>query len=148
VVALILAYVGYNASYALLSYPAGRVADQWPKHRVYALGLACFTVAYLGLGLVGRPGPGAVVLLIVYGGFAACTDGVGKAWVSSLVPDAQQSGAQGLFQGLTGGAILVAGIWAGLAWGSAGVVPLLVSGAVAAVLTVVLASGRLTPATP
>lgn len=145
VVALILAYVGYNASYALLSYPAGLLADRWPKHRVYALGLACFTVAYLGLGLV-RSGPWAFVILIVYGGFAACTDGVGKAWVSSLVPDARQSGAQGLFQGLTGGAILVAGIWAGLAWGSAGVVPLLISGAVAAVLTVILATGRLTPA--
>ena len=144
VVAMILAYVGYNASYALLSYPAGLLADRWPKHRVYALGMACFTVAYLGLGLV-HSGAWAVVILIVYGGFAAFTDGVGKAWVSSLVPDARQSGAQGLFQGLTGGAILIAGIWAGLAWGSAGVVPLLISGSVAAVLTVVLASGRLTP---
>lgn len=145
VVGVIGAYVGYNAAYALLSYPAGTLADRWPKHRVYALGLACFSIAYLGLGLVGS-GPLAVVLLIVYGGFAACTDGVGKAWVSSLVPDARQSGAQGLFQGLTGGAILIAGIWAGLAWGSAGVVPLLISGAVGAVLTVVLASGRLVPA--
>lgn len=138
------AYVAYNAAYALLSYPAGMLADRWPKHRVYALGLACFAIAYLGLGLVGSGG-WAVALLIVYGGFAACTDGVGKAWVSSLVPDTRQAGAQGLFQGLTGGAILVAGIWAGLAWGTAGVLPLLISGAVAAVLTVLLASGRLLP---
>ena len=41
--------------------------------------------------------------------------------------------------------MLAAGLWAGFAWGGAGVVPLLVSGAVGAVLAVVLASGRLVP---
>jgi MFS family permease len=138
------AYVAYNAVYALASYPAGALADRWPRHRVYALGMACFAAAYLGLGLITAK-PWAVALLLVYGGFAACTDGVGKAWISSLVPEGRQAGAQGLFQGLTGGAVLVAGLWAGLAWGSAGAFPLVLSGAIAAVLAVVLATGLVTP---
>ena len=49
------------------------------------------------------------MLLPIYGGFAACTDGVGKAWIASLAPETGQGGAQGLYQGATGGAVLVAG---------------------------------------
>lgn len=146
VTGVVAAYVAYNGCYALLSYPAGALADRWPRHRVYAVGLACFAVAYLGLGLV-ESKPWAVVLLIVYGGFAACTDGVGKAWISSLAPEGRQGTAQGLFQGLTGAAILIAGLWAGLAWGGDGVVPLLISGTVAVALTAILLTGRWTSVT-
>ena len=63
--------------------------------------------------------------------FAACTDGVGKAWASSLVGPALQGRAQGIYQGFTGMAIVIAGVWAGLAWHGTGVVPLLISGIVA-----------------
>lgn len=33
----------------------------------------------------------------------------------ALAPEAPQAGAQGLYQALSGGAVLVAGLWAGLA---------------------------------
>ncbi len=127
--AVVASYLLYNAVYAGLSYPAGALSDRWPRHRVYATGLLCFAAGYLGLGLADQ---GWLVFLILplYGGFAACTDGVGKAWVSSLAPRHLQGWAQGLFQGLTGGAILVAGLWAGLLWGDDGRLPLLVSGTV------------------
>ena len=96
-----------------------------------------FAVAYLGLGL-SRSHVLAWVLIGLYGLFTAFTDGVAKAWISSLAPPEQQSGAQGVFQGLTGFGVLIAGIWAGLAWGSDGRVPLLVSGTVGAVIAVLL----------
>jgi len=73
------------------------------------------------------------VLIAVYGVFTACYDGVGKAWISTLLPEELQSGGQGVFQGLSGFAILVAGLWAGLLWGGAGRLPLLVSGCAGAV---------------
>src|SRR5438309_7746862 len=60
--------------------------------------------------------PILVALFIVYGGFTALTDGVGKAWVSAVTPAEARGRGQGLYQGLTGGAVLVAGLWAGLAW--------------------------------
>lgn len=129
------AYIAYNAVYAFLAYPAGALSDRFPRHRVVAIGLLLFAVGYLGLGLADQPWQ-VFVLLPVYGGFTACTDGVGKAWVSSLAPEERQAGAQGLYQALSGGAVLVAGLWAGLAWDGTGVVPLLVSGTVAAVLAV------------
>jgi len=87
------------------------------------------------------------LLLPLYGGFAAATDGVGKAWVASLAPPGRQGGAQGLYQGLNGGAILLAGLWAGLAWNTTGQLPLLLSGGMALVLALILAATghRFTP---
>lgn len=134
---LILAYVGYNAVYALASYPAGLLADRFARPTVFGIGLLFFAVGYLGLGLT-RSHVLAWIVLVLYGLFSAFTDGVGKAWISSLAPPEHQAGAQGTFQGITGLGVLCAGVWAGFAWGEDGQVPLLVSGtaglAVAALL--------------
>ena len=139
---VILAYVGYNAVYALSSYPAGLLADRIPRPAVFGVGLVFFAVGYLGLGLTEDP-LAAWLLIGAYGLFTGCTDGVGKAWISSLVGADVQSSAQGVFQGANGFAVMLAGIWAGLAWGADGTVPLLISGAVGAVFAVVLLAGSL-----
>lgn len=131
VVAVILAYVTYNLVYALASFPAGVLADRLPRSAVFGFGLMFFAIGYIGLGLT-RDHVAAWVLIGVYGLFTACTDGVGKAWISSLAGDDRQSTAQGVFQGGSGLAILVAGVWAGLLWGADGRLPLLVSGTVGA----------------
>ncbi|HZE66968.1 MAG TPA: MFS transporter [Sporichthyaceae bacterium] len=132
------AYILYNAVYAAAAYPAGALSDRLPRHLVFAIGLACFSVAYLGLGLVHSAG-WVFVLLPIYGGFAACTDGVGKAWVAALAPPDRQGAAQGLYQAITGAGVLVAGVIAGLAWHHHGRGPLLVSGIVASAAAVIMA---------
>ncbi len=139
VIGVILAYVGYNLVYALASYPAGALADRLAPPVVFGVGLVFFAIGYLGLGLT-TDHAAAWLLIGVYGLFTACTDGVGKAWISGLADEANQGSAQGVFQGLSGGAVLVAGVWAGLLWGSDGRLPLLISG----VLAMVLAVGLLT----
>ncbi len=141
---VVLAYVVFNLVYTLGSYPAGAVSDRLPRPLVYGTGLLAFAVAYAGLGLVAH-GPWVFVLIAVYGLFPAMTDGVGKAWVSSLVGDELRGRAQGVFQSLGNGAVFVAGLWAGLAWSlgpGGGVVPLVVSGTVALVAGTVLVVGR------
>jgi len=126
----ILAYATYNVVYAAFSYPAGALSDRLSRSRIYAVGLAFFSLGYIGLALT-RSTSLAWVILCAYGMFAACTDGVGKAWASSLVGPALQGRAQGIYQGFTGMAIVIAGVWAGLMWHGSGVVPLLISGTVA-----------------
>jgi len=121
------AYVTYNVSYAALSYPAGALTDRLRPKRIYALGLVCFAIAYLGLGLADES-VWVWPLFLIYGGFTACTDGVGKSWISQLTPDRSQGRAQGAYQAATGGAVLVAGLWAGLAWQGDGQLPLILSG--------------------
>ncbi|MEI7990880.1 MAG: MFS transporter [Actinomycetota bacterium] len=137
---VVLAYVVFNSVYTLASYPAGALADRMPRSTVYAIGLVAFAAGYLGLGLLGR-GIGVFVVIGVYGLFPAFTDGVGKAWVASLVPRERAGRAQGVFQALNNGAVLVAGLWAGLLWNVGpghGVLPLLVAGSAAAVAAMVL----------
>jgi MFS family permease len=137
--AIILAYVAYNIVYTLLSYPAGVAADRLSPTAVFGAGLIVFAVAYTGLGMT-RNHLAAWLFIAGYGGFTAFTDGVGKAWISGLLPTAAQGTGQGLFQGVSGLGVLTAGVWAGLAWSRDGTTPLLVSGLTAAAL----AAGLLT----
>jgi MFS family permease len=142
---VVLAYVSFNTVYTLGSYPAGALTDRWPRPYVYAVGLLAFAVAYVGLGLV-VGGPVVFVLLAIYGLFPAFTDGVGKAWVSSLVPAEHRGRAQGVFQALSSGSVLVAGLWAGLLWNAGagnGTLPLLVSGVGGLVAAIALVALRL-----
>jgi MFS family permease len=137
-VGVVGAYVLYNLAYAGLSYPAGVVSDRVPRHLVFACGLAIFAIAYTGLGVVTTTA-WVWVLLPLYGGYTALTDGVGKAWVADLLPASQTGTGLGLYQGIAGGGAVVAGIWAGLAWGDAGRLPLVVAGCVAGALALWLA---------
>src|ERR1035437_4358142 len=47
----ILAYATYNVVYATFSYPAGALSDRLSRSRIYAVGLAFFSLGYIGLGL-------------------------------------------------------------------------------------------------
>ena len=80
VVAVILAYVTYNLVYALASFPAGMLADRLPRSAVFGIGL--LFRRRLHRAWADHHPATAWLLIGVYGLFAACTDGVGKAWVS------------------------------------------------------------------
>ena len=141
VTSVVGAYLIFNISYALLSFPAGALADRFPPHYVYALDLACFAIAYGGLALTAEPAI-AIVLVIVYGGFAAVNDTVGKSWASKLAPEHQQLQAQARLQGFAGFAILLASLWAGLLWSLGpgdGIIPLGISAVVAIVAAIYIA---------
>jgi MFS family permease len=142
VVEVILAYVTYNAVYAVASYPAGLLADRIPRPAVFGIGLVFFAIGYTGLGLTTDTAT-AWLLIGVYGLFTGCTDGVGKAWISSLVGSELQASAQGVFQGASGFAVLAAGLWAGFLWGVDGRLPLLISGIVGGVFAVALLAGAI-----
>ena len=132
---VLLAYVCYNAVYALSSFPAGLLADRISAPVVFGVGLVCFAVSVAGLAFTTEIVV-AWLLLAVYGIFTACYDGVGKTWVSTVIGADLQSSAQGVFQGASGFAILFAGLWTGLLWGTNGHLPLLISGAVGALCAI------------
>jgi MFS family permease len=112
---VVAAYLIFNIAYALLSFPAGILADRVGSKYVYAFGLLCFAVTYGGLALT-DDFMLAIALMVVYGGFSAANDTVGKSWAAKLAPAHLQLKAQARLQGFSGFGILIAGIWAGLAW--------------------------------
>lgn len=136
---VIVVYVLYNLSYALLSYPAGALSDRLDRRRIFLVGMVVFAIAYLGFGLTDTSA-WVWVLLPVYGCYAALTDGVSRAWVADLVPSSERGTALGLHAAITGIGFLIAGVWAGLAWSGTGRLPFLVSGAVVLMLAAVLAT--------
>ena len=134
------AYLIFNIAYASLNFPFGVLADKLKPQHVYALGMVYFAIAYAGLALT-NDHVLAVVLIVIYSGFAAANDVVGKSWVSKLAADHQQLTVQSRLQGLGGFGILLAGIWAGSIWtlgAGFGTVPLLISGVFGLVAAAVL----------
>ncbi|MFM6967263.1 MAG: MFS transporter [Rhodoluna sp.] len=134
------AYLIFNIAYAALNFPFGLLADKLKPQYVYAIGLLCFATTYVGLGITSDRVL-ATALLVVYGGFSAASDVVGKSWVSKLAGDHQQLTVQSRLQGMTGFGILFAGIWAGSIWslGSGfGTLPLMISGCFGLVAAAVL----------
>jgi MFS family permease len=134
---VVVLYVLYNATYAAGSYPAGLVSDRLSRPLVVGCGLVVFAVAYLGFGLT-TTSTWAWVLFPLYGCYTALTDGVTRAWVADLVPPEVRGTALGIQAAVSGVGLLVAGVWAGLAWHGTGHVPFLVSGGIVAGLAVVL----------
>ena len=144
VAGVIGAYCLYNLTYALASYPAGAVSDRIPRRVVVGVGFVVFALGYVGLGLAGSSA-WVWVLFPVYGLYTAFTDGVGKAWIVDLVPETQRGRAIGVHGAVAGAGSIIAGLWAGLAWGGSGRFPLILSGLVAAAigLTALVGGGHL-----
>ncbi|MEN9747766.1 MAG: hypothetical protein RLZZ603_458 [Actinomycetota bacterium] len=143
--AVVGAYLLYNISYAALNFPFGWLSDKLRPSGIYALGLVCFAAAYGGMSLT-KDHSITLFLIVVYGGFAAANDTVGKSWVSKLAPESRQLWAQSLLQGFSGFGVLAAGLWAGALWtigAGTGSLPLLISGVAAlAVAAVLVLMGR------
>lgn len=140
VTGVVAAYCLYNAVYAALAYPAGIISDRLPRRLVIAVGLAVFTIAYTGLGIVDSSG-WVWVLLPLYGGYTALTDGVARAWVADLLPPESRGTGIGLYHGVIGAGALASAGWAGLAWGDNGQVPLVTAGIATGVIAATLALG-------
>jgi MFS family permease len=119
------------------------VSDRRSRRVVFAAGLALFAAAYLGFGVAGTAG-WLWLLLPLYGGYTALTDGVSRAWIADVVPPDQHGTALGIQAAVSGVGLLIAGVWAGLAWNGTGRTPFIISGLVAATIAagLLVARGR------
>lgn len=108
-------YIFYNLVFALASFPLGHLADRIGLKPTLLSGLVLFALVYFGMALEGGLFYyGALFLL--YGLYAAATDGVSKAWLASLADKKDTATALGFFSGLQSIAALVASSVTGLLW--------------------------------
>ncbi|QJU55709.1 MFS transporter [Herbiconiux sp. KACC 21604] len=82
--ALQFVVAGYALAYALLLVPGGRLGDHFGRRRVFAIGLALFTLASLGAGLAPTV-EGLIAARIVQGGAAALLAPQALATVQSVL---------------------------------------------------------------
>ncbi|MCX7634305.1 MAG: MFS transporter [Syntrophales bacterium] len=108
-------YVFYNVSYAVLSYPAGALADRIGLKTVLAGGFMIFAVVYAGMAVTTTIA-GFVVLLLLYGLYAAATEGISKAWITAIVPPDQTATAVGTYVAFQSVFTMAASMFTGLIW--------------------------------
>jgi len=112
---VILMYVLYNASYSLLSLPAGIVADRIGKRRLVTGGFFVYGLVYMGFALVGQ-GSAVWPLFLVYGVYMAFTDGQARAMVAELSPEERRGTFLGLYHTGIGLMAVAASVIAGVLW--------------------------------
>jgi len=113
--AVIGLYILYNATYVLAAWPLGHLADRLGPRRLLVTGLLLFAGVYAG-AVVAHSMWAFAGCFVLYGLYAAATEGVGKAWVSTLCTPADKGAALGTLGGLSSLAALVASSGAGLLW--------------------------------
>ena len=109
-----LVMVGMSLAYTVVAFPAGSWSDRADRRLVLAAGLGLLCVADLVLALAG--GWTALALgVLLWGAHMGLTQGVFSALVADVAPGPLRGTAFGLFNLLSGLAILVAGVAAGFA---------------------------------
>ena len=110
-----LVLVGMNAVYALSAWPAGVLSDRMSRPTMLMAGLGLLIAADLVLALA----PGFVGLglgIALWGLHMGVTQGLLSALVAEAVPAELRGTAYGMFNLITGGALLLASVIAGGLW--------------------------------
>lgn len=136
-----------NVFYSAVSYPAGVAGDRHGRKPILALGMALLIVADVVMAWVpGLVGIGAGVAL--WGMHMAFTQGVFAAWVADTARAELRGTAFGVFNLVTGGALLLSSLVAGMLWDRLGAPAMFLAGAAvaAAALAGLLAASVKAPA--
>ena len=116
---IMLMVMTFNLVYALLAGPLGALSDKLGRRRLIIAGWIAYGLVYLGLAL-SHTGWQVWVLYGLYGIYYGATDGVARALVADMVPEARRGAAYGLYNAAIGITALPASVIAGLLWQGAG----------------------------
>jgi MFS family permease len=112
---VLLAYLLFNVTYALVIYPAGRLSDRIGRRALLVLGYLFYGLVYLGFSLASTA-LHVWVLFAVYGLYNGLTEGVEKALVAQLCPGKSRATLLGMHATIVGIGLLPASIIGGLLW--------------------------------
>ena len=129
----ILIYAAFNLIAALISYPAGHLADWLGRRNVLLIAFSIFFITYLGFALT-RNIVLVGLLFMGYGIYQGIFRGVGKALASSFVPDQVRASGIGWYNACVGVFTLLASLLAGWLWDKVGHAAVFAVGATSALL--------------
>lgn len=124
-----------NVAYALSAYPAGALSDRFDRVTILIIGLLLLIVADVTLAFA--PGlVGVVIGVALWGIHMGFTQGLLATLIADAAPPELRGTAFGVFHLVTGVALLLASVVAGVLWESIGPRGTFLAGAVFALLTV------------
>ena len=141
-----LVYVLMNVVYALIAMPAGVLSDRIGRINLLICGLVILTAADLTLAFV--PGLlGTAIGVGLWGLYLGLSQGLLAALVADTAPSDLRGTAFGLFNLVTGCALLIASVLAGWLWHAFGPQATFVAGAAFSAATIVMMLTALRPRT-
>ena len=126
-----LVMVAMNVVFALIAYPAGRLADRIGPQRLLAIGTAALVAADLVLGVATNVAALATGV-VLWGVHMGLTQGLLSAMVAAVAPPERRGTAFGVFNLACGVAMLAASVVAGALWHYVGPAATFLCGAVLA----------------
>ncbi len=114
-----LMWAAFSALKALCAWPAGILADRWPRKRLLLAGWGVYAVTYAAFSQVESP-LWMWGIFCTYALFSGLTEGTEKALVADMVGPGHRATAFGFFQMTTGVSTLVASLACGILWTEAG----------------------------
>jgi MFS family permease len=109
------AYIFYNIVYALASFPLGALGDNIGLKPTFIIGLVFFALVYAMMA-VGNTITVFIIAFLLYGIYAAATDGISKALITTVVPKTETASAIGSLAGLSSLMALLSSSLTGLLW--------------------------------
>lgn len=117
IVKVLVAYLIFNLTYGVFSYPAGKISDFIGQKKVLIAGYLIYGIVYWVFALPGHYGIFFFISVLgIYGFYMALTDGVEKSLVSQLSSEDIRGSVLGMHACLTGIGLLPASILAGFLW--------------------------------
>ncbi len=113
--ALLLTIVAFNATNAIVAWPAGALSDRIGRRGLIAAAWLIYAACYAGFA-VATSAVWVVPLWVAYGTYYALSEGVGKALVADLAPGELRATAFGILNAVQGSMILPASVIAGILW--------------------------------
>ena len=113
--ALLLTIVAFNATNAVVAWPAGALSDRIGRRGLIAFAWLVYAACYAGFAIATQA-VWVVPLWVAYGTYYALSEGVGKALVADLAPTELRATAFGILNAVQGAMILPASVVAGILW--------------------------------
>ena len=113
--AVIGVYIFYNLVYALCAFPIGIFADKIGLKKMFVFGLSLFAIVYFGMAFSTNI-YSIAMLFFIYGVYAAATEGISKAWISTISDRKDTATAIGTYSGFQSICTMLASSLAGLIW--------------------------------
>jgi MFS family permease len=129
-------YIFYNLVFALSAFPIGILADKIGLKKMFVFGLSLFAIVYFGMAFSSSI-YAIALLFFIYGIYAAATEGISKAWISTISDKKDTATAIGTYSGFQSIGTLIASSLAGLIWYQFGARATFITSAAIALLVII-----------